>query len=224
MSDELEYDDIASTQHTEIAKRARMAHKISNLSGDVLPFDLSALPDFFRPVTQKEIEALLYRCPFLQCIGPELPVESRYPDEPRFIEAQSGWKIFDYADALSTSFSDLFVGDWPDSLSSDFSPVEPSSTEPAVEDDDEGSGGQGTLFHQAIITAEEIIEIAHRRGWGAVLLIDGHPLMKRAAWLKANALGILFNGFEPTDEDRRAYANQMRTGNRGSATQKQRPK
>lgn len=224
MSDELEYDDVASTQYTEIAKQARMAHKITNLSGNILPFDLSVLPDFFRPVTQKEIEALLYRCPFLQCIGPELPMEQRYPDEPRFIEAQSGWKIFDYADALSTSFSDLFVGDWKEALSFDLSEASATESLQIDEADDEGSGGQGTLFHQAIITAEEMMEIAHRRGWDAVLLIDGHPLMKRAAWLKANALGVQFNGFEPTDEDHRAYANQMRTGNRRSATQKQRPK
>lgn len=45
--------------------------------------------------------------------------------------------------------------------------------------------------------------IASERGWRLVTIVDGHKIMKRAAWIKGSELGITVDGFEPTLKDER---------------------
>jgi len=149
-------------------------------------------PDFLRQITPEEIEYLLDRCPFLQIVGPET-LET--PGAVKIIRASSGWDIHDYGDAMSSSPGSLLFGggDFRIYLSE-------------IEANEGGSlinPGKGTLVNQAFMTAREMIEIANSRGWSIVTIVDGHRIMKRAAWIQAEILGLVIDGFEPTEEDKR---------------------
>lgn len=133
--------------------------------------------DLFRDISPEEIQYLLDLCPFLQVVDTVLHyVENEQPPEVQFIKARSGWTILDYGDAMSTSPGKKVLG----------------------LDDEEG---RGTIWHQAWITAVEMIEIAKMRGWAGIQMIDGHRVMKRAAWIKAANEGLPVVGFEPSEED-----------------------
>lgn len=136
--------------------------------------------DLFRDISPEEIQYLLDLCPFLQIVDTVLHyVGDDQPPEVQFIKARSGWTILDYGDAMSTSPGKKILG-----LTGD-----------------EEEGGRGTVWHQAWITAVEMIEIAKMRGWAGIQMMDGHRLMKRAAWAKAANEGLPIVGFEPSEED-----------------------
>lgn len=136
-----------------------------------------------RPVTPEEIAYLLSRMPFLQITSLDMALDDLTP--PTFITAKTGWIIHDYTSALCSSPGKLLWGN-PD------------------DDGDSGIGeltGQGTIINQAQLTATEMISIAIERGWTAVNIVDGSPLMKFAAWDACQTDGIHSVGFEPTEHD-----------------------
>lgn len=136
-----------------------------------------------RPVTPEEIAYLLSRMPFLQITSLDMALDDLTP--PTFITAKTGWIIHDYTFALCSSPGKLLWGN-PD------------------DDGDSGAGEltrQGTIINQAQLTATEMIAIATERGWPAVNIIDGNPLMKFVAWDACQTNGIKSIGFEPTDSD-----------------------
>jgi len=147
--------------------------------------------DVLRQITPEEIQYLLDRCPFLQIVGPEMALEK---EEVKIIQSESGWDIHDYGDALSSSPGKYLMG------GGNFRVY-------FGDEEDEGGGGdvinpgKGTIVNQAWLTASDMMLIAQQRGWQFVTIIDGHHLMKRAAWIKAGELGITIDGFEPTLED-----------------------
>ena len=145
--------------------------------------------DILRSLTPEEILYLLDHCPFLQMIalGDQLPSEA-----PEFITARSGWVIHNYGDAMSSSPGKLlFAG-------GDFRTL--------LNDEDDGgatNSGKGTLVKQAFDTAAEMIEIAKKLGWAGAQLIDGHPLMMWAAWMKASDEHFGIEGYQPTEKDQK---------------------
>lgn len=135
-------------------------------------------------ITQVRPEDILYladRWQFLQVV--ESTGKHDAYDEPKFIEASSGWTIIDYGNAMCTSPGKLMFGGY------------------RSDDDDEGGGsggvnpGHGTIFKQAFDSAAAIIQLAKEYGWKGVLIIDGHPYMQRAAWTEAVKIGVRLEGY-----------------------------
>ena len=156
-----------------------------------IPDDVKAIANklnidinLFRDISPEEIQYLLDLCPFLQIVDTVLHyVGDDQPPEVQFIKARTGWTILDYGDAMSSSPGKKILG-------------------LIDEEEDVGDkGGRGTIWHQAWATAMEMIEIAKMRGWAGVQVIDGHRLMKRAAWVKASNEGLPVVGFEPSEND-----------------------
>lgn len=180
MSDEDDFEG------EDIEKHIHEASKKLNVDIDVL-----------REISPEEIQYLLDRCPFLQIVGPTMEFD---PDEVRIVQSESGWDIQDYGDAISSSPGRLLFGGGNFRVSFD------------DEDDEGGSGGEiinpgkGTVRNQTIVTASDMILMAQERGWENITIVDGHPRMKRAAWIKATECGISVDGFEPTVEDERVRA------------------
>jgi hypothetical protein len=149
--------------------------------------------DWMRSITPEDLQYLLDHCPFLQIIDTEAHVEPPAPME--FIRAVSGWDIHNYGDAMSSSPGRFIFG------GGDFRIF--------LEDDDDGSGGKilnpgkGTIYKQAIDTAMQMVELAQLHHWQGIQIIDGHSLMKRAAWIKASQLGMSLTGFTPTERDKK---------------------
>lgn len=148
--------------------------------------------DVLREITPEEIQYLLDHCPFLQIVGPEMALEKQ---DVKLIQSESGWDIHDYGDALSSSPGRFVFGGGNFRIN--------------LDEEDEGGGGdvinpgKGTIVNQAWITASDMMLIAQEKGWKFVTIVDGHRIMKRAAWIKAEELGIILDGFEPTLEDER---------------------
>lgn len=166
-----------------------MSDDFDNKDGD-LQDDIKAVADklnvdinLFRDISPEEIQYLLNLCPFLQIVDTVLHyIGDDLPPDVQFIKARSGWTILDYGDAMSTSPGKKILG-------------------LTDEEDEAGKGGRGTIWYQAWVTAMEMIEIAKMRGWAGIQVIDGHRLMKRAAWVKASNEGLPVVGFEPSEND-----------------------
>ncbi len=128
-----------------------------------------------RRITPGEVLYLLDQCPFLQIADTRLHLTENLPPL-KIIQAQSGWKIHSYGNALSSSPGDLLYG----------------GTEGL---------GKGTIINQAAMTAFEMVDLAREFGWDAIHLIDGHPLMAWAAWMQTLESGIELEGYTPTAQD-----------------------
>lgn len=151
--------------------------------------------DWNRPVTPEEIQYLLAHWPFLQMVStggtPSL-------DEPQFYTAKSNWVIHLYGDAMSSSPGELLIG------GGDYR-VLLGEAETAGE---LINPGKGTIWKQAFDTAQKMIELAQQKfQWPGVNIVDGHPVMKWAAWMKAMDDGFPFEGYQPSEND---YAKRER--------------
>ncbi len=152
--------------------------------------------DWQRPVTQAEIEYLLSRFPFLQLLNPEADFSEEV--SPTFYTAQSGWVVHDFVNALCASPGKFIFGGSGKNVLLKID----------EDDDDEGGGdagsilrGKGTIVNQAFVTAYEMVKIAMERGWPSIQIIDGHRIMKWAAWMACEDFNKVLLGFTPTDED-----------------------
>jgi len=149
--------------------------------------------DVLREITPEEIQYLLDHCPFLQIVGPEMELA---PEKVKIVQSESGWDIHDYGDAIASSPGRLLIG------GGNFRIYFGDE-----DDEDGGSGGEiinpgkGTIRNQAFVTASEMVLMGQEHGWDVITIVDGHPLMKRAAWIKATEEGMTVDGFEPTEED-----------------------
>lgn len=153
-----------------------------------LQIDINVLRD----ISPEEIQYLLDMCPFLQIVDTVMHYTEEQPPEVQFIEAKSGWKIFDYGDAMCSSPGEGILGF--------------AEYKRLKEGGDEDEGGSGTIWNQAFLTAAEMAEIAKARGWKGIQIIDGHRIMKRGAWIRALDIGLPVVGFEPTADDSRVRA------------------
>jgi hypothetical protein len=146
--------------------------------------------DWVRHIAPEEVQYLLDHCPFLQLIDPS----SEFSEPLQQIEAVSGWVIHDYGNAMSSSPGRFLMGGGNFRILLE------------GEEDEEGGGGpinpgKGSIYKQAIDTAQQMIELAIREGWEGIQIVDGHPLMKRAAWIAACHFGYNIRGYMPTDRD-----------------------
>lgn len=150
--------------------------------------------DWMRKLTPQDVLYLIDHCPFLQMINPDATGEG---ESVKLILADSGWMIHDYGDAMSSSPGELLFagGDFRIRL--------------ADEKEDEGgeggsilNPGKGTFRKQAFDTATQMAEMAANRNWAAIRFVDGHPLMQRAAWIRAEQLGLKVIGFTPDKYDK----------------------
>lgn len=154
--------------------------------------------DWSGPIKREDVLYLLNRYPFLQIISTEPAFDTEM--EPKFVQANSGWTIHDYGDAMSASPGELLYSDYSQQL----------KTLEKKEDEDEGEGGKGgrgvigkgTIINQAFMTAQQMIAIAIEKGWPGVELVDGTELMKWAAWMAAEDNNLTLTGFEPSEADR----------------------
>ena len=191
-----------------------------NTNNPTLPEDIEASLeklnlqdiDALRSLSPEEIIYLFDHCPFLQLVstGNAAPL-----DTPTLITAASGWTIHHYGDAMSSSpGSLLFAGGQFRILLDD-------------DDDDGGSGiinpDKGTIVKQTFDTAAEMIALAQQFGWAGVKLIDGHPLMLWAAWMKASDEAYPLEGYEPTKKDRKKRERIKRSDIEDLAQMKIRP-
>lgn len=156
-----------------------------------LGVDLEELQqNVFRTISAEEILYLLDRCPFLQMVCSNAEIE---PHAVEIMPAATNWPIHNYGDAMSSSPGPLLYN-------SGF-----YRTRREEDDDEGGSGivtlGSGTIVKQAWDTACEMVALAKHLNWAGVILVDGHPLMRRAAWLKAMQIGLRVEGFEPNTQD-----------------------
>jgi len=159
---------------------------------DKLKIDINVLRD----ISPEEIQYLLDCCPYLQIVDTVLHYIDEEPPEVQFIKAESGWTIFDYGDAMSSSPGELILGmgEYKRVLADE------KEGEGGGDAGDEG-GGKGTIWNQAFLTAAEMVAIAKAKGWKGIQVVDGHRTMKRGAWVKALSEGLPIIGFEPTAED-----------------------
>ncbi|MCB1826837.1 MAG: hypothetical protein KDH94_00330 [Coxiellaceae bacterium] len=156
--------------------------------------------DILRAITPEEVQYLLDHCPFLQIVGPEKKIKK--PDV-KLIQSDSGWDIHDYGDAMSSSPGRFIFGGGDFRIS--------------LEGEDDNGGdvinpGKGTVVNQAWVTAGDMINLAQQKGWKFLTIVDGHAIMKRAAWIKASELGITVDGFEPSLEDERVRKLVLESG------------
>lgn len=165
--------------------------------------------DILREITPEEIRYLLDHCPFLQIVGPDMALEKQ---PVKLVQSESGWDIHDYGDAMSSSPGRFLFGGGNFRIY-------------LKGEEDEGGGGdiinpgKGTVVNQAWVTANEMIAMAAERGWRFLTIVDGHPIMKRAAWIKAIELGITVDGFEPTIDDERIRERVTESGEEFKARQ-----
>lgn len=141
--------------------------------------------DWSRPITAKDLEYLYDRYPFLQLLSIDPNFEAGV--EPKFITLSSNWVAHDYGDALTSSPGEFLYGGYADENEEDG--VEGGSANP----------GKGTIVKQAVDTAAEMVSIAIEKGWPGIDIIDGHELMKWAAWNEAQNHEIVVNGYEPDE-------------------------
>ncbi|MCH9744372.1 MAG: hypothetical protein K0U29_05495 [Gammaproteobacteria bacterium] len=148
--------------------------------------------DHLREMSEEDIYYLIYHCPFLQIVNTQARFEGLNP-EVAMVQSDSGWTILDYGDAMSSSIGKFLFSSGDSGLLY------------AKDDDgdggDSGIGGNGTFINQAFITATQMVEMAQQQGWAGIKFVDGHTVMARAAWIKAQSLGLPFEGFSPTEKD-----------------------
>lgn len=157
-------------------------------AGIKLPIDI----DLTRPISHDDVEYVCnYSYPYLQIINVEATLSSDVA--PKFNALPNGWVVYDYDQALCTSYSckQYFkyhrIEDMEES------------------DDGEGGEGGGTIVKQQFDTAYEMLKEAQTKGWAAVEIIAGNKLMQFYAWVAAQELGISLYGFVPTSEQYRQY-------------------
>lgn len=144
-----------------------------------------------RATMPTDVLYVLNQCPFLQIVNADY---STYGEVNfKVHRAKSGWDIHDYGDALSTSPGALLYG---------------GIRMPEDEEDDGGTDargldgkGVGTIVKQAVDTTIELVQLAIDKGWGGLLLIDGHPLMQWAAWMDSYDKGYNLQGYEANQAD-----------------------
>lgn len=158
--------------------------------------------DWRRQPSQTDMEYLVDHAPFLQII--DMSATPTIEQEVKILKAATNWNIHYYGDAMSSSLGLFLYG------GGDFRFRFPDS-----DDDDEGGGaaggilnpGQGTFRNQSVLTAGEMISLAKKWGWKGARIIDGHPLMKWGAWLKAAEIDLPLTGYAP---DQRAKEKNKR--------------
>ena len=154
-----------------------------------------ATPIWEREVTKEEIQYFLDRWLYIQILSRN-KIE-QFP-EVKLEKASSNWTILNYGDAMAASPGEYIFGggDYRINLNRD-----------EEDDDDDGEGGdivnpgKGTIWKQAFDTVADMLALAHQLGWNGVHVVDGHPLMKWAAWMHALDNGLGLTGFEPTERD-----------------------
>ena len=147
--------------------------------------------DWLGDFSPEEIEAIMGRVPFLQICDSDTEVE--FEESVSFIRASSGWLMHDYVHALAASPGEHMY-----------------NTDMVDEEDETGTGrsgvgmppGVGTIIKQGFDTAMQMVELAKKRGWHGVYIVDGHRRMKWAAWVAAMQLGVTVYNFEPTERER----------------------
>jgi hypothetical protein len=151
-------------------------------------------PTFLWDINPHDILHLLNKSPFLQIVDTKVNLDAP-EEEPELILSESGWQIYDYGNALSTSPGLLLFGGGDFRMPTD------------EDDDDAGSGGgivnpgKGTLVNQAFLTAVDMVRIADERLWEGLMIVDGNPQMQWAAWAEAYDRGFVVEGYEVTDKD-----------------------
>lgn len=147
-----------------------------------LEYDLS--------VTDEDILLYLNRHPYLQILNLDPTFEEF--DSVKLTQSKCGWPIQDFGDALSSSQGEkMFDGIGAITLFAD--------------DEDDGAGasdltpGDGTVVKQAFDTAVEMVEMIKER-WSGLHIVAGAEVMKWAAWVVANDLGMEVYGYEPSKE------------------------
>lgn len=167
---------------------------MTDFSFDDIAKKLNIDLDWARGVSPDDLVWLLDHCPFLQMVNPEIVVNNE-ESGPKIVRSDlSNWDIHVYSDAMSSSPGKFLFG------GGDYRVL--------LEEDEEGGGdasilnpGKGTIYNQALMTAMDMVMMAHRLGWTAIQIVDGHPRMIRGAWLKATELGMSVHGYEPTADD-----------------------
>ncbi len=150
------------------------------------------VPVWDREVTKAEIQYFIDRWLYLQILSTN-KVDTF--DEVQQVRAKTNWNILSYGDALTSSPGEFIFG------GGDF------RIKPKNEDDDDGEGGgivnpdKGTIWAQAFATVGEMVALAQQLGWSGIHVVDGHPLMKWAAWMHAVDEEMSLSGYEPLEKD-----------------------
>ncbi len=160
----------------------------------------------FIAITDEDVQYLLDRCPFLQIINTAATEDDDFT--PSIIRADSGWLIHTYSNAMSSSPGHLLYRDGFSGAHADDDQV----------GGDEGGGAArsapagGTIIKQAFDTAAQMVALAiEKYGWQAIRIVDGHPLMKWAAWVSTAGTGVDIFGYKPGDKEQEKYKRLARS-------------
>ncbi|MDR1057766.1 MAG: hypothetical protein LBL17_04395 [Coxiellaceae bacterium] len=141
-------------------------------------------------VTPTDIEYLCNTTyPFLQLVNSDAIFAKEVSINFITIPA-TGWVIYDYGDAISTSASYGMK-------------AEQNATR----------NGKGVLsgVKGQIFTVTEIAKlIAEKKGWTAVDLVAGTQMMRRCIWLESKRYGFNLKGYTPTTEDEKCLERLMK--------------
>ena len=165
----------------------------------------------------EQLEALFKLYPYLQIVNGK--VDNSKMTAVEYKTAETGWRICDYGEAMSSS-TPLF-------MTGENYPTPGLELDEDEEDEDEGGitgegsseeeeaveeffgplakEGSGTLVAQAFNTAQQMIAMASQRGWQGVIIADGNEFMKRSAWIGCEVNGMAYGGFTPNDDDWKRY-------------------
>lgn len=152
------------------------------------------------PLKTEEFQYLLSRYPYLSItnsLEKETPVE-----QLELLLAQSGWLILDGGHVLIAIPGRMRYGAYQTDDSED-------SRGGGAGDSD--GGGIGTLQAQGINTAWELVALAQKRGWYA-MLAQGTRLMLRNAWIASDALSFEMKDYVPNDDDYLAHSRVQSYG------------
>ena len=177
----------------------------------------------YRPVSEDDVLYLLNRCPYLYLAQPEALGDSEHvkPETRTPLlrhEVPMGWSIHDYGSLVTASPGKWLLAhagetaplrhqDHPGlTQDSDWLDFDPSAHVADGEDEDgKGGDGRGTWVKQAVVTAQAMVALLHKKGWEQVVFMDGHPMMAWAAWVEAVELGIEVTGYYPAKSDQEKY-------------------
>lgn len=171
----------------------------------------------FREPGYDEIRAFMRRRPYLEVACRS---EMRIPlahNETYMEESTVGWPIMDIGgeriltspgphlyesstslDSQAASVMDESTGE-QSGLEQEPAPAEePEASEPSLDD---LTAGYETFWGQALATTEYVIAMAYNYEWPA-MSIEGSGIMKRAAWVISEIIG-LDNNYEPNQDDER---------------------
>jgi len=171
---------------------------------------ISLPADMAKPITRENIEYLCnYNYPYLQIMNSE----ANFSEEvlPTFFELPNGWVLFDYENAMCSSYStkDGFKRSKVTTIPLPEYVVEEGLVEEGDEDvtggESGGGDGGGTIINQQFESALAMIGEARNKGWAAVEVVSGTALMKFYAWAAAKELGITLYGYNPTAEQERHF-------------------